>query len=155
MSILRRTVLTPAIEATPDYSSGDVLGGVQEITGLINAVGQSGYLRHFRAVAEITPAANMDLLLFRQNPAASTVAENGAFVLHASDRAKLLGSATILAANWRVVNGTVAFGECFPDFPIFSDDLAARLYGIVIPRETLNFATTSGLQIGLVAEIFP
>ncbi len=82
----------PAVEATPDYSDGDVIGGLMTLADAVSQIGDGGKVVsaavHSDADLSTVP---IRVLLFSANPSASTITENASFVLHANDKAKLCG----------------------------------------------------------------
>ena len=76
---------TVTVSASPDYTSGDTLGGKITLTNIARAAGSGMVLTSL----VITDAANQkpegEILVFDANPADSTLTDNAAFVLHADD----------------------------------------------------------------------
>ena len=76
--------VTPTVEATPDYASGDVLGGLMSVSAP-RYPGGAGILHYLSVSIKVDLAPIMNIVLFKSNPSATTFTENGAFSLNAAD----------------------------------------------------------------------
>lgn len=85
---------TPAVEAGA-YAVGDLIGGLQTLANVVDRIGEGGYIEAGALLSQVAVANAVTLLFFNANPSASTFTENSAPVIHANDRAKLIGAMTL------------------------------------------------------------
>lgn len=138
--------ITPTVEATPDYSTGDVMGGIIDlnVTDGIGAPLAPGYIVSVAIKSKADITVPVDVIFFSASPAASTTTENGGLSVHADDVAKMVGAVQV--AQWFDV-GTPVFGFAECRIPV----KPAGMYAIMVPRGTINLASTSDivLEIGV------
>lgn len=140
------TVITPTItvSASPDYTSGDSLGG--KIT-LPNAVRVTGGLSKLQTIT-ITDRANQKpagtLLFFNADPAAATITDNAAFAL-STDVLKVVASHPIVAADFVTID-SVAF-LCYGNINKEMQAVGTSLYAAFVITTASNLAATTDIQI--------
>jgi len=140
---------TPVVEATPDYSDGDVIGGKMTLAGVVEFLGNSGAIRaaSVHSLADLSTVP-IRVLIFNADPTASTITENAAFVLHTDDVAKLVG---VLDLSVKAGIGTpdVLFADN-PHLPFVADGVK-DLYAVAIAGGTINLGTVADLtfQFGI------
>lgn len=138
----RTFVITPVVEATPDYSTGDVMGGIIDlnVTDGIGTPLVPGYIVSVAIKSKADITVPIDVIFFNASPAASTTTENGALAVHADDVTKLVGAVQV--AQWFDVGTPVlGFAEC--RIPIKK----TGMYAILVPRGTINLASVADLII--------
>ena len=139
-------VVTPTItiSITPDYTSGDSMGG--KIT-LTNAARVTGGLSKLQTIV-ITDRANQKpagtLLFFNADPAAATITDNAAFAL-STDVLKVVASVAIAAADYVTID-SVAF-LCYGNIEKLVQPAATTLYAALVVTTASNMAATTDLQI--------
>lgn len=140
---LELIAVTPAVEATPDYSTGDVMGGIMTIADAARLETHSGYIVSvcIKSKADIT--VPIDVIFFKANPADSTFTENSAVSLDAADVTDLLGAVQV---NTWFDLGTpvIGFAECRIPFKPAAGD---NVYAVMVARGTINLASTSDLIV--------
>jgi len=154
MFISRRAALVT--QAAPDYSTGDVCGGVSQFT--MRTPGGGGRLTRLVLKCLQAVAIDSQYLLFDSSPAESTVAENGTLSIHANDKTRLIGRVAIATADW-VNLGAIAADDLYYvekalDLPFFfAGGTGKTIYGIFVPTGTLNLASTADIEAILGAEV--
>lgn len=138
--------VTPAVEATPDYSDGDVMGGLISIYNASRFTGGSGI------VSSITMSCKADIIpvvrfiFFKSNPSATTFTENSALSLNSADYNKVLGQVDLVTADDLDMGTPHIIGRYNINIP-YTLDTTTTLYCVAIARSTLNLGSTSDLTI--------
>ncbi len=143
------TVLAPAITVTAGaYHALDDIGGVLTLTGAARATGGGTTLTRVSVLDAANQKAQLELLFFNANPAASTFTDNAAPVIHANDVGKYIGRLTIYAADYLSV-GTKAV-TCLSNLGLgFVTAASANLFYVILTPSTPTYAATGDLQISL------
>ncbi len=144
---------TPTVEATPDYSDGDVIGGKQTLTAIAREDGGAGAIvwGHVYSLVDIGASIPIRVLLFNANPSASTFTENSALSVHANDLAKIIG---ILDLSQRLDLGTpvVLYAAQPVNIPFECAAAADDLYAVAVAGGTINLGTAADLTFVFGAE---
>lgn len=148
VGFLSTVAVTPTVEATPDYSAGDVIGGVMMFAGVLRADTKTAYAVALRIAAKIANTAQIDAFIFNANPSASTTTENGAFVLHATDMPKLKGIIKVEAADWTAGGSAASVGYKEARIPL-TGAAADDIYVVMVARGPINLGSTSDLLVEL------
>lgn len=134
---------TPTVQATPDYSGGDVIGGLMTLADAAAFDGDGGVIEHAAAYVAIDASLlPLAVLVFNANPSASTITENSAFVLHADDRAKLVG---VLDLDQVADLGTPVILYTANAHIPFSIPDGKDLYAVAIASGTMNLGAATDL----------
>lgn len=138
--------ITPAVEATPDYSSDDVVGGLHSIVDACRNGTQTGTLLFFSMSlkADITPAFRV--LLFKSNPSSTTFTENSALSLNAADYDKVLAFFDISSADDADLGTPHIMTKNNLNIP-FHLTSGTTLYAVLLARATLNLGSTSDITM--------
>lgn len=91
---------TIAVQATPDYSDGDTIGGLVTLSDFARRDAGSGLIMRFTLRSKIDITVSSFIHIFDQNPSASTFTDNAALVIHADDAAKILKTITVASTDW-------------------------------------------------------
>ncbi len=134
---------TITITATPDYSIGDVVGGIITLSGVMYTSGRMAELRSvmLKDAAGVGPA--LTLIFFRSAPVGGTYADNGAVAWHADDPAKIVGIVKILAADWYTV-GTDSI-VCLGDIGQIHGSATKDLSLLILADSAYNAAAATDL----------
>jgi len=90
--IIRAAPAALPATSTAAYASGDALGSKMQLVGALRVAGGSGYLQDLTVALKTAGlTAALDAILFRADPAASTVTDNAAAVVAAADLDKVIG----------------------------------------------------------------
>ena len=144
---------TPAVSASPDYSTGDCIGSLLTFQPVVLAAGHDATVQSVTVLCKVANTVAMDLILFNANPAATVLAsgltDNTAPTIHVDDLAKVIGVINI--TKWTSLGGgSQAIGEANNlAFPV---ELATTvMYGVLVARGTINLASTSDITVTLRA----
>jgi hypothetical protein len=138
-------VVTPTVSASPDYSSGDSIGGLMTVDGIVGANGAGGLLAYITAVSKASVGADIDLIVFNANPSASTFTDNAAVSIDAADLGKIIGKVTLTSAAWVALSGTQVLQAITTAVPI-NGQAAKAIYIAAVARGAINLASTSDLS---------
>lgn len=148
---LSTVAVTPTVSATPDYSSGDAVGGIMTFASILRADAKTGYAVSARITAKTAAAsmAQIDILIFNANPSSSTVTDNSAFVLADADRAKLKGVIKVTSFDVAGTSASIGYAEGrVPATGAAADDL----YAVMVARGTINLGATDDLIVELTVD---
>ena len=137
------TVLTST--DTPDYSAGDVIDGIKELT--VDNISDARPLLFQSLVVkdEGGQAPAITVMLFKASPSGGTYTDNTALVWTVGDMTLLVAVVKILTTDWITIAGKsmVSFGgidvECATQ--------STSLFALVVADATWNAASTSDLTI--------
>jgi hypothetical protein len=156
-SIVIRPTIT--VQATPDYADGDAVGGLVTMSNFVGGAGGAGILTRFGLRSLISIGVQTFVHIFDSNPTASTFTDNGALSIHANDRAKLLKTIAVAAADWVAPKGAspwytvelIGVGALIPHLYF---DLASgkSLYFALEADGAINFASTGDLAAIVASE---
>lgn len=90
--------VTPVI-TTDAYTSGDAVGGVQDIGGLNAAYGTVPYIESLTVIDKGNQKAALTILFFNANPEAATITDNAAFAF-STDIDSLIGKIDVAGADY-------------------------------------------------------
>jgi hypothetical protein len=149
-------LISPAITVdTAAYSGGDVIGGVLQIINGVSRKGGSAVLESLLVIDKANQKKAMNILLFRDNPAAGTYSDNGAFTLHATDAGLLVASVAVAATDYLTLGGVaVAAPAINPQIIDGVGGVGSSVYAIIVAGEAIDFVATTDLIIkfGLLRE---
>lgn len=148
------------VQATPDYSDGDIVGSVLDFSGL-GSNGGGGLLTRLQLRSLISIGVQVFVHVLAKNPSQSTVTDNGALVFHANDRSKIIKTIAVPSSSWETPKGAspwysvelVGMGAMIPYLTFDSDGDEDGVYVIVETDGTINFASTSDLAVVVSAEV--
>lgn len=134
--------VTPAVEATPDYSTGDVMGGKMTIANAARVSGGSGLIQTVTLASKVDLTVDVDVIFFDANPSTTTFTENAAVAIDVADAAKVIGVVTLAT---RVDLGTPVVAHEGGLMIPFDCASGKDLYAVAVARGTINLGTTSDL----------
>lgn len=138
--------VTPTVSASPDYSAGDVVGGIMTIPAAIRDTG-TAILKNLTIRDSSNQKPDLYILLFNALPT-GTYTDNAAFAWGSDDFAKCIGYVMIGATDYLTLDSK-AIG--FADFTRLvkvaeNENPGSRaLYAIAVAVGTINLASTSDL----------
>lgn len=136
--------ITPAVEATPDYSSDDVMGGLQTLYNASRATSLGGIIMSVTVSSKVALAIPLRIVIFKTNPSATTFTENSTLSLNSADYNKVLGFIDIQTSNQADLGTPDIATSTNINLPFVTDG-SANLYAVCLPRGTLNLGSTSDL----------
>lgn len=140
MAIPLLVTVVPTLSASPDYSDGDVMGGVLTIT--LPKFSGPRILTSVSILSKVDLSVTVDLLLLNANPSASTTTDNGALSLHADDYDKVFDLVQFADSGW-VDLGT-------PEIQVERDInlvVVPPFYGLLVARGTINLGSASDFTV--------
>lgn len=146
---------TPATSASPDYSTGDNVGGLLTFTDALDK-SQTGVLMSVTISDKAGQTGALDLVLFDSNPSSTTFTDNGALTVNDADLVKILGVVAVVSADYHAFADNSVASVAGVGLPLqlagASDQTGQQipaLYGALVARGTINLASTSDLQVSL------
>jgi len=140
---------TVTVSASPDYSSGDCIGGKITLTDIARAAGKGMVLTSVL----ISDAANQkpegEILIFDADPSSSTLTDNAAFVLHASDIAKVIARFPVVTADYYTANSGKAIATLNGLNRVLVPASGRTLYMAFVTTTAANLAATTDIGITL------
>lgn len=137
-----RVSVTPTISASPDYSSGDNVGGIQSIPLVVRT--SSGTATLFEIEIWDKAAQNSAFIIdFWDASPSGTYTDNSAEVI-AGDDGKYLGSVFVSSADW-VTTGAVSRCSIKGIGLLVKPSTGTTVYATVLTTSVPNQASTSDL----------
>jgi len=149
----------PAIDASPDYSSGDLVGDKIEFPGIGRASDQlaanqntGGIIISCRVTDLADTGVQLDVMFFNADPSGTTFTDNAAFDVDDADWDKEIDTIELTRANSKNDNGMIAMGSnvVAPAFVVAA--AGTSIWGAIIARGTANYASTAdvNLKVGIL-----
>ncbi len=139
------------VEATPDYSTGDLVGGLLTLTHPIaDGNGTSTYptggLIHQVLITDLAKqSVDKDVVFFDTNPSNTSFTENAALDINDTDLLNVIGVVTV--ETWFSFNDNSVGQALNLAIPFVLPASATALYAAIVERGTANYASTSDLSI--------
>lgn len=147
--VIYKVTPTVTASASPDYSTGDSIGGKIALTKLAARCPNGGLIVGCRLVSDVVSTIDFEVVFFAGDPSGSTFTDNAALDIVAADQPKLIG---------RVLLDTDAdIGGCSIHEPSrqlaipFEGQSGGDLYAAIIARGTLNLAATTDIALSVWA----
>lgn len=155
MSVVRKLItVTPAAAsfATP-YSSGDVIGALNEVTNAVETNKEGSLLKSILVLDKANQKSAIDLVFFNSTLANSPGADNAAYALHDDDVTKLLGRISIAGADY-ISSSTTNAEATIKNIDLLLQAAAgtSSIYMLVVSRGTPTYGSASDLIIKLGVE---
>ena len=138
--------------ATP-YSSGDVIGGLNTITGAVLDTGACAKLDSIVVLDAANQKSAIDLVFFGDVPASSFGADNAAYALADGDLLKLIGRYSVAGADYvssSTTNAEATLRNIELDLQAVAN--SKNLYVVVVSRGTPTYGSATDLTIKLGME---
>lgn len=139
---------TVAVSTTPAYTAGDCVGGKLTLTGALRAAGAGAALQSLLIRDTSNQKAALELLIFNADPTASTLTDNAAAVIHASDVAKVIRRISIAAADYVTIDSK-AWADLSPGGRVLAAPAGVDLYAAFVAVGTPTYALTTALGVVL------
>ena len=139
--------VTPTIQATPDYASGDLIGGKMSFTGAVrynDLVAGTGLIQSVVITDLEKQSVAIDIVFFDVDPTNTTFTDNAAFDIDDTDLLTIIGVAAV--TDWKAFNDNsvgVALNMAMP----FNLGTGTTLYGALVSRGAPNYGSTSDLTV--------
>lgn len=136
---------TPTISASPDYSSGDLIGTLMTFA----AASDNARLGSIESVLLTDLAAQnaaIDVIFFDSNPDATTFTDNAALDIADADLTRICAIVKLAAADYSAFadNSAVQVGAQGRKFALNGSEI---LYACLVSRGAPNYASTSDLKL--------
>lgn len=142
---------TVVVSITPDYSIGDVIGGIISLAGMTGA-GRSGVLKDIFIQDGADQKKGISFYFFNALPT-GTYTDNAAFAWGSGDFAKCCGAVHVVAADYTTLaskaTATVEVARSIQSraTPPATNPEATPMYVIMVATEAINFAATDDLSV--------
>ncbi len=139
------------VEATPDYSTGDLVGGLLTLNhpiadGNDKSVYPTGGLIHYVLITDLAKLnIDKDVVFFDTNPGDTTFTENSALDINDADLLNVIGVVTV--DTWFSFNDNSCGQALNLAIPFVLPAAATALYAAIVERGTANYVGTSDLSI--------
>jgi hypothetical protein len=135
----------PTVSTSPAYSAGDVVGTKLTFTNGVLSAGGKAMLQAVTVNCKSAQTAALDLILFNDDPAASTFTDNAAVAVAAADWDKVFTVVHITDwANLGTPSIAQAKNEAFP-----YTSVAKTMYGVLVARAAMTLASTSDIRVAV------
>lgn len=147
--------VTECVSATPTvdtsaYVTGDLIGGKLTFSGALRSSTSAGYIASVMVYDKSVQAHDLDLVIFSEDPSATTFTDQAAFDIADADLSKIGSVVSLVSANRMAFadNGVKFSTVSHPikGVPV-SGALTTTLYGALISRGTPTFATASDITV--------
>lgn len=135
--------VTPTVSASPDYTAGDTVGGIQTLTGMARFSGGTAELVSLAIVDKANQKPEFTILFFSSNPAVATTTDNAAFAW-STDISKYIGKIAIATADYETIDSQAI--ACKRDLNLLlKSSGSANLFAVAVAVGAPNLASTSDL----------
>lgn len=138
---------TIAVSTTPAYVSGNVVGGLLTLPGVMMAPQGVALLRSvtLKDAAGVGPA--LSLLFFRATPSGGYYRDNAPLVLGASDVANLIAVVRVLSTDWYTPSGSGASFVCAGGIDQVMKSATADLFVVIVADGAYTALATTNLSV--------
>ena len=153
----KATRKTLAVSVTPDYSSGDIVGGLLDFS--MRTPGGGGLLKRLTIKSKVAIANDSVVYLFDSEPdnGDTAVADNAAFSLAEEDKTKLIGRVAVATASFvnigAVTEGDLYLFEVALDIPFKFEAENRTIYAAWVAGGSINVAAVDDIEMILGAEL--
>lgn len=139
------------VEASPDYSTGDLVGGLLTLNhpiadGNDKSVYPTGGIIQSVVITDLAALSiDKDVVFFDTNPSSTTFTENSALDINDADLLNVIGVVSV--TTWFAFNDNVCGQTLNLAMPFVLPAAATALYAAIVERGTANYAGTSDLSI--------
>lgn len=137
--------ITPTMSASPDYSAGDGLGGIQTLATVVASNSLSALLKSICVSDKAGQAPQITIYFFKATPAAGTYTDNDALAWGAGDAANMIGIVKFVSADYKTVGGIST--ACLGAVDQLHTPAATSVFVIIEVDAAYNGASTSDLTL--------
>ena len=138
------SLVNPVVSTSPAYTSGDNVGGKLTFTSVFVTSKMAGLLSGILITDKAKQVANMDLILFSEDPTGTTFTDNSAQAIADADLTKIIGVFN-LATHCSLSDNSITYGSGLSE-SIYST-CGGSLYGCLVVRATPTYAATTDLSV--------
>ena len=128
---------------TNAYASGDVVGGMLSFT--VRSAGGGGVIRRAMLVDDDNAGKILTLYFFDALP--STIADNAAFAPTVADLKKMIGSVSIVAADYVTLNSNKIVIKDGDDLNIDYNITGEKVYAYLVAGESVTYLAAASLDL--------
>lgn len=134
---------TPPVEITPDYSTGDLIGGEIEFASAVPS-GEGVIIQSVIITDLAALSADIDVVFFSEEPTGTTFTENAALDIADADLPKIVGVAKVRTHTAFADNSvSQELNLAIPFYPTGT----RSLWAVMVARATMNMVSTTDLTI--------
>lgn len=145
--------VTPTIQASPDYSTGDLVGGKLTFFGALSSLTGTGIVVGGTIADNAAQVPDVDLVIFESDPSNTTFTENSALDIADADLKKIVAIISFRSDDQYTFasNGIeIASGKAKMVRALTPQGRKnSTLYGAMVVRETYNAAAVDDLTVTL------
>jgi hypothetical protein len=134
------------VTAAGTYATADVVGTLMTISNAARFSGGSGVIENIVVNDKANVISNLDLVLFRANPTASTFTDNAAYTVNVADWDKIVAAANINSSFAAAGNLSL---QNRPSPGISFVASTTDLYGVFVCRTSFVLASATDLMLAL------
>lgn len=142
--MIKVIVTTPTVDSIPDYSSDDVLGGLQSLYGATRSAATGSILLSCSILSKVAVAVPLRIIFFYSNPSATTFTENSTLSINSADYTKVIGHVDIQVSDSADLGTPDILTKNNINLPFILDG-GTTLYACCLARGTLNLNSSSDL----------
>lgn len=139
---------TPTVSATPDYTTGDNMGGkitIEKIGRLHRLIDSRGIIQSVVITDKSGQNLDIDVIFFDSDPSGTTFTDNAALTIVDADLVKIVG--TVLVNTWSAFAANGVGFETNLGIPFDLGSANASLFAALVARNSHNLASTSDLTL--------
>jgi hypothetical protein len=148
--------ITFAVQATPNYAAGDVVGGLITIADAVREGMNSGKILGAILTNDVAHAIDLELIFFGENPASTTFTENTALTVAPADMEKIIGRLSLTVHNSFAASSMSEPAVNQRPLPFELNAItglaSTSLYMVVLSGGVLNFGATTDLAGAIYIE---
>lgn len=138
--------VTPTMDDSPDYSTGDVFGAKMTLTDAVLGLEGTGLLQSIILKSEDTLTVNtVDVIIFDSDPSNTTFTDNSALALADADLPKVIGIIQLNTA-YSVDSTSNVLQTTNIALPVQASG-GKDLYAVMVARGTINLSVTDGISL--------
>ncbi len=145
---LKTVPVEAVVSASPDYASGEVIGGVMSFPAAMRGAGKTGYIVDITIHSKAAITVPIDVWVFNTNPSNGTYTDNAAFALNTTDQLLSLGARQV--STW-YSGGTPSTGSVECRIPVYGN-ATDGLWGIMVARGAINLGSTTDITVRLTPD---
>lgn len=147
----RCTTVSPTVTAGA-YTSGQDMGGLLTFTNALRSSSRAGLVTAVNVVDLAAQTADLELVLFNDNPSGSTFTDNATLTIAAADIPKIAAVVSLSTSSrfsWGSLRGVKYLGSL--SLPVqggqSTGTSSPTLYGALVSRGTPTQASTSDIKV--------
>jgi hypothetical protein len=141
---------SPPIDPDQTYQPGEIIGGLMEFTCATRWTGGSGFIETILVADKAKQMKALTLVLFGFEPIASTFTDGEPCRMSPLDLVRSAGAVRVKPEHWEAFEENAL--ATVPDVALGFECQAHSLFGLLVVRETVQYASASDLYVLLTLE---